>query len=92
MRTPDTKPGPYYITVMRDDGSVRALSGPYATHAEALALQRKATDIAQDLDCKAVWYSFGTVRMKPDFAEPGILQKLGYSLHTLEKHTADLYA
>lgn len=92
MQMPDTQPGPYYVSVMREDGEFRPLSGPYATHAEALAAQQKATDIAQELDCKAVWYSFGTMRVKHDYREHGLLQRLGYSLHSLEKHTADFYS
>lgn len=92
MQTADTAPGPYYVSVMRDGGDFRPLSGPYQTHAEALAAQRKATNIAQDLDCKAIWYSFGTIRMRDDYCAPGLLQRMGYSLHTLEKHTIDLAA
>lgn len=74
---PDTRPGPYYVSVRRDDGDFRLLSGPYLLHASALAAVAEARTIATDLDSRAVWYSFGTVRMKPEFSEPGILNRLG---------------
>jgi len=84
---PDTAPGPYYISVMRDDGQVRLLSGPHSFHAEALDLVDKAGAIAAKIDIKAVWYAYGTVRMQEGFAVPGVLQKLGYSL-SLDREAA----
>jgi hypothetical protein len=86
-QTPDTAPGPYYVSVLREGGDCRLLSGPYTDHQAALAMVRKATDIAQQIDCKAVWYAFGTVRMKDGYEAPGILQKIGYSLE-LERSAA----
>ncbi len=77
---PDTKPGPYYVSVMKDGGDTRLLSGPYPTHAEALMKVDAAKNIAQSIDPKSIWYYFGTVRMAEDFKGDAILQKLGYSL------------
>lgn len=77
---PDTAPGPYYVSVRRSDGKTLFLSGPYAAHPEALALVNKAKSIAYELDVRAVWYSYGTIRCKPDCLVPGALQCLGYSL------------
>lgn len=83
-QTPDTQPGPYYVTAKRDTRTA-FVSGPYDTHAEALALVDKARSIAADLDPRAWWDAFGTARLHDLIAYPqGMLQKWGYSL-TLEK-------
>ena len=81
-QTPDTAPGPYYVSVMRDSNPdhYRLLSGPYPTHSQALGLVDRALRIAQYVDAKSIWYSFGTVRMSSEVARPGILQQLGYNL------------
>lgn len=77
----DTAPGPYYITCLSDCRTRFALvSGPYATHSEALELVHKARRIAEDHDSRAVWSSFGTVRMTTETAAQGVLQRWGYSL------------
>jgi hypothetical protein len=77
---PDTAPGPYYVSVMKDGGDYRLLSGPYDNHADALIQVDPARAVAEKLDVKATWYYFGTVRMAEDFKGDGILQKMGYSL------------
>lgn len=86
---PDTAPGPYYVSVIREGkfDDARIVSGPYDTHEAALALVGKARRIAENHDPRAVWYAFGTVRMKCEFSEPGALQKLGYDL-ALERTVA----
>jgi len=78
-QTPDTAPGPYYVSVMKDGkpDNFRLLAGPYETHADALAAVPAATKHAYDYDAKAPWYAYGTVRMKPDFNEPGIFNQKG---------------
>lgn len=77
MQQADTKPGPYYVSVRRDDGQYRLLSGPFPKHEEALAKVDAAMRIAMDLDPRACWYLFGTCRIEdPAFAEPGILNDL----------------
>lgn len=61
---PDTPPGAYYVSVQRDDGQWRPLAGPFTNdHAKALATVEPARNRAQDLDPRAVWYAFGTVRI-----------------------------
>lgn len=71
---PDAKPGAYYVTVVRDDGAHRRLLGPFVNdHAGALEAVRDARDKAEELDPRAVWYSFGTARLPEYFNEPGIL-------------------
>jgi hypothetical protein len=74
---PDNAPGNYYVSVRRDDGQTRLLRGPFRNdHAAALAAVRDASRRAERLDPKAVWYSYGTVRMAEKYAEPGILDRL----------------
>lgn len=76
MQQPDTKPGFYYVSVVRDRGDYRLLRGPFENdHAGALAAVREATNKAIELDPKAHWYSFGTCRLDEN-AGPGILDKL----------------
>jgi hypothetical protein len=84
---PDTAPGPYYISVMKDSGDWRAVSGPYPLHVTALSLVDKARRICEQMDARACWYAFGTVRIKDACTEPGILQKSGYNL-ALEREAA----
>lgn len=74
---PDDKPGPYYVTVKREDGKFRLLAGPYAEHKDALADVDMARKIAEELDRRAIWYAFGTARMKDGYDKPGILNDLG---------------
>lgn len=83
-QVPDTAPGPYYVSAV--DGPRFALvSGPYATHREALDRVAKARQIAELHDTRAVFYSFGTVRMMDRYQRGGRLQQLGYTIDTLEK-------
>ena len=78
-QTPDTAPGPYYVSVIRPEkpSDPRLLAGPSATHAEALANVDEATRLAQSLDPRAAFYAFGTVRTKPECNKLGILNELG---------------
>jgi hypothetical protein len=70
----DTKPGNYYVSVRRDDGDFRCLVGPFRDdHPAAIALVDKARAVAEQLDPKAVWYAFGTLRTAYDYDKPGIL-------------------
>lgn len=75
-QSPDTKPGAYYVSVMRGDGAWRPMVGPFIdNHAAALALVDKARAKAESLDPRAVWYSFGTVRVDSDAPPAGILNQ-----------------
>ena len=86
-QVPDTAPGPYYVSVVREKGDYIFASGPYPTHPEALALVDKARRVAEKHDPRAVWYAFGICRVKEDCTTPGVLQKWGYDLN-LEKKAA----
>ena len=78
---PNTEPGPYYISVMKDGGDWRAVSGPYPLHVTALGLVDKARRTCEQMDARAIWYAFGTVRIKDaTCTDPGLLQKSGYNL------------
>jgi hypothetical protein len=76
---PDTKPGMYYVTVM-DGARVGRLLGPFENdHAGALAMVDAVRKKAEEIDPKACWYAFGTVRIPNDDSVPiryGSLNKL----------------
>lgn len=60
------EPGAYFASVRNDLNLApdwRALLGPFPTHAIALSWVPRARAMAEALDVKAVFYSFGTVRM-----------------------------
>lgn len=68
---PDNKPGNYYVSVRKDSGDWRVLLGPFPNdHAAALAWVDPARRKAEELDPRACWYSYGTVRLEPDAALP----------------------
>lgn len=70
---PDTRPGFYYVSVVRDDGAHRLLRGPFVNdHPAALAAVDGARHIACKLDRRGHWYAYGTCRTETD-AGPGIL-------------------
>jgi len=74
---PDNAAGNYYVSVQRGDGQTRLLRGPFRDdHAVALAAVSDACSQAERLGPKAVWYSYGTVRIAEPYAEPGILDRL----------------
>lgn len=76
VQQPDSKPGAYYVSVRRGASDWRPLVGPFwDDHAAALALVDKAQAKATDLDPRACWYYFGTVRLDVDrdAAPAGIL-------------------
>ena len=64
--------GPYYVTV-KDGPRVGLLSGPYRTHAEALAKVTPVRERAVELDGKAHFYSFGTALLPPGTTQKGRL-------------------
>ena len=77
-QTPDTKSGNYYVTAI--DGKRHAvLAGPFRdNHQAALDTVDAAKRLAQDLDPKAVFYSFGTARTDYAYHRPGVLnERLG---------------
>lgn len=83
-QVPDTAPGPYYVSV-KDGARFALASGPYATHAEALALVNRTRDICVENDGYLHFASYGTVRCKPECNSPGTLQKWGWDLQLTER-------
>lgn len=80
-QVPDTKPGPYYVSTV--NGSKFALvSGPYATHAEALADVSRCNTLVCMYDGRAHFFQFGTVRCKRNTPKKftAFLQKCGYPI------------
>lgn len=66
---PDNKPGAYYVSVAKG-GDWRPLLGPFVNdHAGALAMVDAARKKAEELDVKACWYSYGTVRVDIDSSD-----------------------
>jgi len=68
----DGENGGYY-TSARDAGRTAFLVGPFDTHAEALAWVDRTRAKAEEVNARAVFYAFGTVRMKDGYREPGRL-------------------
>ncbi len=71
----DTRPGNYYVSVV-DGPQFGLLAGPFPTHAEALAMVNEAQTKAEEVNRKAIWYAYGTVRMADDYNKPGVLNSL----------------
>src|SRR5690606_6507174 len=60
---PDSQPGAYYVSAV-DAGRVALLAGPYVNdHAAALAMVEAARALAIELNDRAWWYAYGTVRV-----------------------------
>ena len=75
---PDTRPGNYYVTAFDGPNRYSLLSGPYPNdHAAALADVDAVRALAQALDPKAVFYSFGTARMDDAYTATGFLNRIG---------------
>ena len=72
----------YYVTMVRD-GKVGVLSGPYATHADALAQVDAAYAVACKLDPWCEFDARGTSLVASD--RPGALQRHGYPLDLASK-------
>lgn len=75
---PDTKKGFYYVSVRKDDGAARLLSGPYVDdHAAAIADVDKYQQMACAADPKAHWYAYGTMRSDTLIAGKCIFNNMG---------------
>ena len=68
--SPDTRPGPYYVSVV-DGARVSLLLGPYELHADALDNVERARKHACKVSERAWFYAFGTVRSDGE-RRPGI--------------------
>jgi hypothetical protein len=68
----DARPGPYYVSVV-DGTRTGLLLGPFKKHQRALDAVPAARAKAEDLDPRAHWYAYGTVRMARGYTNPGRL-------------------
>lgn len=57
-----TVEGDFYVTV-RDAGRTGFLLGPYDDYRDALANVKRGSKLAEDADCRAVFYAYGTSRL-----------------------------
>lgn len=77
LETPDLRPGPYYVSAI-DGGKVALVSGPYASHAAALADVDRCNLLACAADPRSHFAAFGTCRFKDGLGRgPGVLQHWG---------------
>jgi hypothetical protein len=64
----------FYVSCI--DGHRKALvSGPYASHAEALDAVQRVQRAAEKIDPRAIWYAWGTSGSET-YDKPGALGKL----------------
>jgi hypothetical protein len=61
---PDTKPGPYFVSMSDNGRLVRLLAGPYDRHTDALANVERVRELTVEADPFAHFSAFGTVRMR----------------------------
>jgi hypothetical protein len=71
----DGDPGGFYVTV-KDHGKTGWLAGPYGTHEAALADVADVKRVAEAVNDRAVFYAFGTARIKTGERPDGLLNKL----------------
>lgn len=66
MQSPDQRPGAYFVSCIHA-GRVALLAGPFVDdHASALAMVDQTRQVAYQVDRRAIWYAFGTVRLDRD--------------------------
>ena len=72
MKTPDTKPGPYYVSATNNE-KYWLMRGPFDRHADALAAVDETRERAYTLDPRSHWMAWGTCRLPADNvrADPG---------------------
>ena len=69
-QSPDIQPGEFYVTAI-DGKRYARLLGPFTNnHAGALAMVDAVRAKAEELDPRAVWWSFGTCRLPADDSIP----------------------
>ena len=70
---PNQEPGNYYVTA-RDAGKTFPMAGPFVNdHAGALAAVRSVREAACNIDGRACFMAWGTVRAPDDYTKPGRL-------------------
>lgn len=72
---PNTKLGDYFVSAL--DGKRFALvSGPYVNdHAAAISDINECRSLVEEIDPRAVFYAFGTCRLKNECGKIGFLQR-----------------
>ena len=72
-QAPDTKPGNYYVTAI-DAGKTYPMAGPFVNdHAAALAAVRAVREAACNIDGRACFMAWGTVRTPDTYTKLGRL-------------------
>lgn len=87
MTTPDTRPGPYYVTAITG-GRYFVMAGPYSTHQAALDDVQRARDVAYQVDPRAWWAAWGTARIEGS-QRAGRLNDLGLMRPPVHYRTDD---
>ncbi len=67
----DQRPGFYYVTAL-DGGRSARIAGPYKSHGAALDKVGPVKTLAEDVDPRAIWWAWGTMRSETDLG-PGAL-------------------
>lgn len=74
----DPTPGDFFVSAI--DGDKLALaSGPYPTHAVALANVDRISKLVEKADPKAVFYAWGTCKLPENSGKVGFVEKYGLS-------------
>lgn len=58
----------YYVSCV-DGNKLALLAGPFREHKDALSMVDKVKEKGQELDKKAIFYGFGTVKMANGYRE-----------------------
>lgn len=76
QQQPDSKPGMYFVTAVKGSQWI-PLVGPFENdHAAALAMVEPARKKAEEIDAKAVWYAYGTMRADADTPQAKLVGRL----------------
>ena len=76
IQEPDTKPGDYFVS-MTNNGGYSLLLGPFPhNHTAALELVSQARSVAEDIDPRAAFLSFGTCRLEIESGRFGKLNEM----------------
>lgn len=69
-------PGKYFVGCVKDS-RYYLMAGPYATHQQAEADRNRALEVADRVDGRAWFLSWGVVRLADDAERTGRLNELG---------------
>lgn len=77
-QAPDPRPGAYYVSAANDSGGLWLMRGPFEAHDAALDAVAPTKTKAEELDPRAFWMAWGTVRWKDDAGDPPTGKMNGY--------------